>query len=273
MKRSSSGSLSFHGPGSSTIRSFSASSLGNVRSFSAGSLSSIRSFSAVPAAWAEHVDACPLVPAGFDWEGSLSLELGVLDAAEQALLAKEVDKPLRRRRYQGDHWDGVIAQYREIGMPAPKWSPAARAIIEEKLMARLPRVDRPLLEPHVLDLSGDGAIYPHVDNVEFSGVFVAGLSLLSSAVMRLRPAGASEGTADGGAAQPTVHLLLPPGSLYVMKNEFRYRWEHEILGSKDSMFRGEAVARDRRISLLLRDGPLEDKDAEERERWLRQNNP
>ncbi|CAN0326924.1 unnamed protein product, partial [Phaeothamnion confervicola] len=39
---------------------------------------------------------------------------------------------------------------------------------------------------HAIDLAPEGFIKPHVDSVKFSGRVVAGLSLVSAAVMRLR---------------------------------------------------------------------------------------
>ena len=41
---------------------------------------------------------------------------------------------------------------------------------------------------HAIDLSKDGRLDAHVDSVKFSGGIVAGISLLSDSIMRLRPA-------------------------------------------------------------------------------------
>ena len=40
-----------------------------------------------------------------------------------------------------------------------------------------------LLPIHILDLAADGVIGSHVDNIEYSGRIIVGLSLLSDAVM------------------------------------------------------------------------------------------
>jgi hypothetical protein len=42
------------------------------------------------------------------------------------------------------------------------------------------------LQVHVLDLHPEGYILPHVDSIKFSGGVVAGLSLLSTSIMRLQ---------------------------------------------------------------------------------------
>lgn len=199
----------------------------------------------LPDAWLGSVSIEGPAAAALAWDDSLTWIERLVSPKEQGRLLQDVQGPLKRRRYQASHWDGVIDQYREIGLALPRWSAESRGIIERKVIPRLPGVDRALLDPHVLDLNEDGAIYPHVDNVAFSGEFVAGLSLLSTAVMRLTP---SDGTRDG-----TICIKLIPGSLYVLRGELRYAWKHEILSSAESVFMGETVTRQRRVSLLFRD--------------------
>ena len=84
-----------------------------------------------------------------------------------------------------------------------------------------------------------------MDSVKFSGGFVAGVSLLSAAIMTLE-------RADAGAARAadTVRLLLPPRSLYVLSGAARFEFTHRIGGGT---FRGAPVERGRRISLIFRD--------------------
>ena len=106
---------------------------------------------------------------------------------------------------------------------------------------------------HGIDLKVDGELNAHVDSVKFSGDLIAGLSLLSPSIMRLKPAGddyIDEETAvgkDGDGAYRSkvssnfdsksqeendegwVDLYLPPRSLYALTGVGRYRYSHELL--------------------------------------------
>lgn len=59
---------------------------------------------------------------------------------------------------------------------------------------------------HALHLSPDGAILPHVDNVEASGQTIVGASLGASRILRLE-----NSSGDGW------DVLLPSGSVYIQK--------------------------------------------------------
>lgn len=66
---------------------------------------------------------------------------------------------------------------------------------------------------HAIDLKKEGVLSAHVDSVKFSGTIVCGISLESSAIMRLKP------SKDGAFYDPLdceghVDMLLPPLSLY-----------------------------------------------------------
>ncbi|XP_026880902.2 alpha-ketoglutarate-dependent dioxygenase alkB homolog 7, mitochondrial isoform X2 [Electrophorus electricus] len=106
----------------------------------------------------------------------------------------------------------------------------------------------PLLGPvHVLDLDKTGYIKPHVDSVKFCGSTIAGLSLLSDSVMRLVR---EERTADW------VDLFLSRRSLYILRDDVRFKFTHEILKDEDSFFSGHRVPRHRRISVICRNLPI-----------------
>ena len=133
---------------------------------------------------------------------------------------------------------------------------------------------------HAIDLSANGELKPHVDSVKFSGEVVAGLSLLSDAVMRLRPSAKewenkendiNHGEVSGDSIG-FVDLYLPMLSLYVLSGMSRYSFTHELLrsntsfefmeykdeGSKvDDTFgiktRSVDVLRGRRLSIIFRD--------------------
>lgn len=99
----------------------------------------------------------------------------------------------------------------------------------------LPRV-------HVIDLADTGFINPHVDSVKFSGGVVAGLSLLTDAVMRFRPANLELGTPISGL-EPT-DFVVAQNSLYVMSGQVRFEYTHEVLPRNPPA---------RRLSVMFRD--------------------
>jgi len=101
------------------------------------------------------------------------------------------------RRYETGHWDAVIVKYKESELfdesSLSETSRNVLAKVRRQLSARhlsVGRMDDEVrwLPCHVIDLHADGELNGHVDSVRFSGDLVSGLSLLSSSIMRLRPA-------------------------------------------------------------------------------------
>jgi alkylated DNA repair protein alkB family protein 7 len=186
------------------------------------------------------------------------------DESEEAVSL--VDSKLKRLRYLGNHWDSVITGYREVELGP------GHAMHDHPIIRRLQNLiiaDHGLMtfrSPHVIDLAGDkGCIGPHIDSVKFSGGIVAGLSLLSTRVMRLRlDAEFTHNYQDPKYySMPLVlDLLLPPRSLYVLSGPCRYHFTHEILDCDDCnhLFDKELIKRDRRISIILRDDIVPEKD-------------
>jgi alkylated DNA repair protein alkB family protein 7 len=118
--------------------------------------------------------------------------------------------------FEAGHFDQVISGYREMQVgqfvisptDATPTRPSSLEPILARLQALLPDSPRPPLI-HLLHLSSQGRIDPHVDNLEASGSTILGLSLGSTRVMRL-----------GHQAAPIhTHLkvLLPPGSVYIQR--------------------------------------------------------
>ncbi|KAJ2059742.1 hypothetical protein GGI17_004214 [Coemansia sp. S146] len=104
------------------------------------------------------------------------------------------------------------------------------------------------LPPHILDLHENGEILPHVDNPDYSGFTVGGLSLLGSAVSTFRHV-------DDPSV--SVDVLLAPKSLYFMTNRIRYQFTHEItVDPEQRQWQGKIVPRARRISLMFRDAKV-----------------
>ncbi|NXS22679.1 ALKB7 dioxygenase, partial [Mystacornis crossleyi] len=122
---------------------------------------------------------------------------------------------------------------------------AGRALLLRVTPAFPPRCP-PRPSAHVLDLLPGGRVGPHVDSVKFCGCTIAGVSLLSPSVLRLRSL---------QDPQDWLELLLEPGSLYVLRGAARYEFTHEILPDEESFFGGLRVPRGRRVALIFRNDP------------------
>jgi len=210
-------------------------------------------------------------------------------------LINESAKRLKRRRFEDGHWDSVITGYREVELSTPnehelnqdthKDVPQfAKAIHKTRKQLADNHFNKSnnnhiqWLPCHAIDLSAKGVLKAHVDSVKFSGEIVAGISLLSDAVMRLRLSSDewdSDDTKDdtnsdssmnsSNTNEEYVDLYLPQNSLYVLTGMSRYSYTHELLptGSTFELSRsgGEGddddteieVIRGRRLSIIFRD--------------------
>lgn len=153
---------------------------------------------------------------------------------------------MKRRRYEKGHWDSVICHYKEVELAAEHCTTVVERIRTFLEPYTLSEAD--WLPCHVIDLHPDGQLHAHVDSVRFSGNVVAGLSLLSSSIMRLKPA-------DDSSGHHHVDLYLPPCSLYVLTGMARYEYTHELL-PRASYFGDKQVNRNRRLSLLFRNAKV-----------------
>ncbi|XP_069352975.1 alpha-ketoglutarate-dependent dioxygenase alkB homolog 7, mitochondrial [Eulemur rufifrons] len=169
---------------------------------------------------------------------------GFLSAAEEETLRRELEPELRRRRYEYDHWDAAIHGFRET--EKSRWSEASRVILQLVQAASFGPGQTLLSPVHVLDLEPRGYIKPHVDSIKFCGATIAGLSLLSSSVMRL---------VHTQEPREWLELLLEPGSLYILRGSARYDFSHEILRDEESFFGERRIPRGRRISVICRSLP------------------
>ncbi|KAA1067313.1 hypothetical protein PGTUg99_032701 [Puccinia graminis f. sp. tritici] len=149
--------------------------------------------------------------------------------------------------FEAGHFDQVISGYREMQLgqfvSPSDTTPTHQSLasILARLQALLPDAPRPPLI-HLLHLSSQGRIDPHVDNLEASGSTIVGLSLGSTRVMRL-----------GHQAAPILtHLkvLLPPGSVYIQRDSVRYNLQHSI-PIHDS-FKNQPIIGAQRLSIMLR---------------------
>lgn len=180
--------------------------------------------------------------------GSLGSQVEVktnfITEEEEAALLRELEPGLRKKRYEFDHWDDAIHGYRETERLS--WSGACEEIFTRVRSVAFREGSRLLGPVHILDLDKKGYIKPHIDSVKFCGSTIAGLSLLSDSIMRL---------VKEDAPSEWLDLLLPRRSLYILRDQARYDFTHEILKDEDSMFNGQRVPRQRRISVICRNLP------------------
>lgn len=197
----------------------------------------------------------------------------ITEEQEQEIV-KECETALRKSKYENGHWDGVIRNYRELQRPTRLLREPFRRFYDEAIKLFPEHSGPPMNFVHILDLHKDGAIGAHVDSIKFGGEVVAGLSLLSTAIMRLcvplearghkidddiknkkNQTQALVNTEKAFEDPPTgeyISLLLPPRSFYVLSGEARYKWAHTVAGGSPE-FMGKVYPRDRRISVILRD--------------------
>ncbi|XP_010736171.3 alpha-ketoglutarate-dependent dioxygenase alkB homolog 7, mitochondrial [Larimichthys crocea] len=174
----------------------------------------------------------------------VEVRTGFITEQEEGALMREVEPGLKKKRYEFDHWDDAIHGYRET--ERERWGEACEEILSRVRSVAFPE-GSPLLGPvHVLDLDKTGYIKPHIDSVKFCGSTIAGLCLLSDSIMRL---------VKEDATNEWLDLLLPRYSLYILRDQARYNFTHEILKDEESVFNGQKVSRLRRISIICRNLP------------------
>lgn len=248
-------------------------------------------------------------PASFPLSSALVYPEAVSEREADAVV-QDIQLRMKRRRYEKGHWDAVITHHKEIEMPLPSevsiggGGGGGTHPLSDVSVAAINRIRHQLGEKHFgpggpgqegrtkdrlpiqwipchgIDLKKEGQLTAHVDSVRYSGLIVAGLSLLSSSIMRLRPAAEYNNNTDDGTAGKQhlygpkaseapddghVDLYLPPRSLYVLSGVSRYEYTHELLpdGSAFEMLSSGgatntiAVPRDRRISVIFRDAKEE----------------
>ena len=164
-----------------------------------------------------------------------------LSEAEENQLFQELEPYMARLHYEYDHWDNAIHGFRET--ERLHWTKPNMDVLARVRKTAFPEGKPQLKYVHVLDLSAEGYIKPHIDSVKFCGDTIAGLSLLSDSVMRLVHEEKKHKFAD---------VLLQRRSLYLMRDSARYHYTHEILKKDVSKFKNAIVPRGRRISVICR---------------------
>ncbi|XP_014358582.2 alpha-ketoglutarate-dependent dioxygenase alkB homolog 7, mitochondrial [Papilio machaon] len=198
----------------------------------------------------DYIEVLPSWPEGeaimrINATSSMRIYPNFVSEEEEASLLAEVEPQLKRLRYEYDHWDNAIEGYRETERDS--WNNQNAAILKRVRDTAFQPNAQLLPRAHILDLAAAGYIKPHIDAVRFCGNTIAGLCLLSSAVMRLVHESRPEFQLDA---------LLERRCLYVMRDVSRYEFTHAVLGGEHSMWRGEKLPRRRRIAVICRERPL-----------------
>ncbi|XP_017062928.1 alpha-ketoglutarate-dependent dioxygenase alkB homolog 7, mitochondrial isoform X1 [Drosophila eugracilis] len=180
------------------------------------------------------------------FESDMRVIQDFVTAEEEELLIREIEPHISRLPYESSHWDDAIHGYREV--ERKKWSPENRDVLNRVSTVAFDGQVMPFV--HILDLAEAGVIKPHVDSTRFCGHTIAGISLLSDCVMRLKRV-----PEDPSTASHSADLLLPCRSLYIMSTLARYKFTHEILASEQSWFKERLVKRGRRVSVICRNEP------------------
>ncbi|PAV70966.1 hypothetical protein WR25_20941 [Diploscapter pachys] len=179
-------------------------------------------------------------------EGSIAVVPDFITEEEETTIFNELEPHMKRLRYEKSHWDDAINNYREREQRT-KWREENARIVQRIRDFAFPANAQHLTQVHILDLHEEGVIKPHIDSIRYCGDVIAGVSLLSSSVMRLRHKDSMD--------ELIVDLYLKRRSLYKLSGIARYDFKHEILDKNESMFDGIEVPRKRRISIICRDVP------------------
>lgn len=195
----------------------------------------------------------------------------IISPSESEILISDILQRTSRKRYQKGHWDSVISNYKEVEFydegllsnVSRRVISRIRYFLERKHLTHYDSNNHDdgsngnnikWLPVHGIELKEDGYLKPHVDSIKFSGDIVAGLSLLSPSIMRLK----KEDNNSSDDSGHHVDLLLLPLSLYVLSGESRYSYTHELLDSgsefcSDLDGSSSVIQRGKRLSLIFRD--------------------
>ncbi|KAN0123827.1 hypothetical protein V8E52_002317 [Russula decolorans] len=146
--------------------------------------------------------------------------------------------------FEEGHYDGVIRRFRE--MRVSTWDEEKDPVVKSAL-GRLETLypDANNTQTHILHLSANGEIHPHVDNVGASGSWILGVSLGSERMLRMEPVEDVDGILNR-----TFDVSLSSGSVYIQKNTVRYNYKHSILYANSTL--GEKMSHGQRVSIMVR---------------------
>lgn len=178
----------------------------------------------------------------------------------EAFVTPEEESELVRQIDQQTWLDDLKRRVQHYGY---KYDYRARKLDHSFFLGELPDWMNPLtdrlLEQDIIDFCPDQAIVneyepgqgisPHIDCEPCFGDIVLSLTLGSGCIMRFT---------DAQDRNRHIDLYLEPRSLVVLSGPSRYNFLHGIAGRKSDMWKGNRIARQRRISITFRKVVLTD---------------
>jgi hypothetical protein len=85
----------------------------------------------------------------------------IISEKEEESILEFVKPKLRRKRYEGDHWDSVITKYKETEMSSTNVPNSVNDVIKRLSDLIKDSTAQPMMQilpPHILDLAADGYI-------------------------------------------------------------------------------------------------------------------
>lgn len=118
------------------------------------------------------------------------LELNFITENEELELIKEISGKFKFMGWNKGHFDEKISNYREYLTQDLMQFPTLEHLMKTRISDRM--LGKDLLPVHILELNHDGEISPHIDNINYSGSLIAGLSLQRDSILTLSNASESE---------------------------------------------------------------------------------
>lgn len=175
----------------------------------------------------------------------LTLIENFISEEEEDNLIKHIDNQpwlndLKRRvqhyGYKYDYKARGITEDFKVGDIPEFISPISEKLLHEGHFKKLP--DQVIVNEYK---AGQG-ISPHIDCVPCFEETIASLSLHSNCMMDFTNPDTNQ----------KISILLPKRSLFILKSDARYKWQHGINGRKTDKIDGQIIQRQRRISLTFR---------------------
>ena len=94
---------------------------------------------------------------------SMQVVTNFINEDEEQLMMNEIEKVLKRIRYEQSHWDDAIHNYRET--EHLRWRAENKLIIDRVREKAFSSNAKHIKYVHILDIAKDGHIKPHVDSV------------------------------------------------------------------------------------------------------------
>ena len=173
-----------------------------------------------------------------------SLIKDYLDEEEEKFLSDSINKErwvvdYKRRLQYYNYRNELVKPYDLIPIPS-KIPLFLEVLIERMLNDKL--VDEKPDQIIINEYKPGEGLKPHTDRKDYFKNTIVGISLLSDTVMEFHE----------NSSETKKKILIPRRSLYVMKDDARYKWKHSIPARKKDVMDGSINHRQTRISITFR---------------------